>query len=119
MVRGIYAEYVNRKIVIWESFTHRETIKQIKGRVYNPENKTWIIPFLEENITILKMLGCTFCKELFRKEKEFLVTSGGKDKTPLPIEPMPIKVKPYSHQIEAFNKACSKMKLFKVGETHG
>lgn len=42
-----------------------------------------------------------------------------RNKTVIEVETMPIKSKPYSHQIEAYNRACSAMRIFKAGEACG
>lgn len=105
----IHAEFRDGRIIIFDSFIHKETIKQIKGRAWNGESKTWSIPFTEDNLTTLKIVRCALDEALLEKEKEVISSSKGVEKTSVSIEPMPLKVKPYSHQIEGYNRGCSIM----------
>ncbi len=109
----MHAEYIDGKILIFESYIHKETIKEISGRIWDVENKAWIIPCSKDNLYFLQMIGCKLDDELVKKAHEEQQTKGVRDKHVIALEPMPIKASPYSHQVEAYNRACSSMGIFK------
>lgn len=115
----MHAKYINGKISIFESYIHKESIKGIQGHVWDAENKTWTIPFNKHNLMLLQMMGCKLDEVLLKEAKEIKLSNGIRNKPAIAIASMPIKATPYSHQIEAYNKACSEMGIFNVGDAHG
>ena len=103
------AVFRNNQIFIYDSFIHKETIKQITGRIWHPEDKAWSVPLGVESLETLDLLGCEFSDELRAMKQKFTTSEDGGDS--IPIMPMPIKVTPYAHQIKAYNFACKIMKL--------
>jgi len=111
----MHAEHKDNKIIIYDSFAHKETIKQIPGRFWDIESKTWSIPCTAVNLTTLQMIGCTFDDELAERVKEANFKTRVRDGPIVPIEPMPIKASPYAHQIEGYNLACGALGIFSGG----
>ena len=103
------AVFRNNRIFIYDSFIHKESIKQITGRMWHPEDKTWSVPIGAESLETLDLLGCELSSELRAMKQKFTTSEDGGDD--LPIMPMPIKVTPYAHQIKAYNFACKIMEL--------
>ena len=108
------AEYWNdEEIRVLEGYKYKDVIKEITDRKYDPENKAWLIPLSKENATLLHELGA----ELDDNLKDFFsveIKTMSKDEKP--VIPMPIKAKPYKHQIQAFNYA---IKMFGLETTKG
>lgn len=111
----MHAEHKDNKIIICDSFAHKETIKQIPGRFWDIESKTWSIPCTADNLTTLQMVGCTFDDELTERVKEANFKTRVRDGPFTPIEPMPIKASPYAHQIEGYNLVCGALGIFRGG----
>lgn len=89
------------EIKLSDSFLYRESIKEIAGRRYDAEEKAWYIPLTEQNAALVKMLGAEIegeLREVFKADKPTTTTVK-------PIQRMPIRAAPYSHQIAAFNFA--------------
>ena len=103
------AVFRNNRIFIYDSFIHKESIKQITGRLWHPEDKTWSVPIGAESLETLDLLGCELSSELRAMKQKFTISKESGDG--IPIMPMPIKVNPYAHQIKAYNFACKIMKL--------
>lgn len=91
------------EIQIADGYLYKESIKEIHGRRYDADTKLWFVPLCEENTALLQTLGAEIDVELIA------LYSKEVDKDEEPICKMPIKVKPYKHQINAFNFA---MRLF-------
>ena len=103
------AVFRNNRIFIYDSFIHKESIKQIMGRLWHPDDKAWSVPITAESIEILDLLGCDFSDELRAMKQKFTTSEESGDG--MLIMPMPIKVTPYAHQIKAYNFACKIMGL--------
>ena len=97
-----------KHIRIYDAFLIRESIKEIPGRFYDPDDKAWLVPFSSENVGLLTLLGVELEKDLI-----FLLDTGDSlEKDEKPIVPMPIKATPYQHQVRAYNFA---LQLFGIG----
>ena len=95
-------------IRIYDAFLIRESIKEIPGRFYDPDDRAWLVPLTAENAATLAMLGVELEKNLiFAPETEDVL-----EKDEKPIVPMPIKATPYQHQVRAYNFA---LRLFGIG----
>jgi len=114
----MYAEHKDNRIIIYNSFAYKETIKQIPERIWNIADKTWSIPYNEDNLITLQMIGCNLCDELSNKVEAANLKRNNKDRLATPVEPMPIKAVPYTHQIEAYNLACTSLGIFKAGDAY-
>ena len=44
------AKKIGGEIMITESYLYRESIKEIAGRRYDPEEKAWYIPLTDKNM---------------------------------------------------------------------
>lgn len=105
------AELMNNQIIIFDSFVHKETIKQMPGRMWDTEQKAWIVPADLDNIITLGLIGCKLDKPLTEMLQSDKMKNTGCQGGP-PKETMPVKVTPYAHQIIGFNKACEIMGIF-------
>lgn len=103
----MYAELENGRIIIFDSYMAKETIKEIDGRVWDAGRKVWSIPANGVNVETLEIIGCSLSEELnvFIKFKHHSFSR----KNQSPIKPMPIKANPYQHQIKGYNLACISM----------
>lgn len=96
----------NDTIRIYDSYLFRESIREIDGRVYDVDDKAWVIPLTDENIRTLGLLGATLDQELKeRAESENKGISAPK------IRPK-IKGNLYAHQTKAYNFALG---IFGIG----
>ena len=111
----MYAKHENNKVLIFDAFKHKESIKQIQGRQWDASLKAWIVPCNKESLMLLHMLDCKFDETLQKKSKEFQTPDGMEDRTVNKEEPMPIKAKAYQHQVQGYNKACRMMGIFERG----
>ena len=95
-------------IRIYDAYLIRESIKEIPGRFYDPDERTWLVPLTAENASLLALLGVELEKDLvFPSDSAETL-----EKLEKPVVPMPIKATPYQHQIRAFN-FC--LRLFGIG----
>ena len=111
----MYALYENGMITIYNSYLYREVIKEIQGRYWDPIRKVWIVPFNAESVATLRIIGCEFKGVLIDMVSSLIENN---DKLELPveaIEPMPIKVKPYQHQVQAYNFIGNLLGFFTAG----
>ena len=92
-------------IRIYDAYLIRESIKEIPGRFYDPDERTWSVPLTTENASLLALLGVEL-------EKDLVFPSESTETLEKPVVPMPIKATPYQHQIRAFN-FC--LRLFGIG----
>ena len=109
------AIYENGRIAIHDAYLYREVIKEIQGRYWDPERKVWTVPFKAESISTLKVIGCEF-KGVLTDMVSSLTSN--KDKPEIPVEavePMPIRVKPYQHQVQAYNFVGNLLGFFTGG----
>lgn len=93
-------------IRLYDAYMARESIKEIKGWFYDPDNKVWGVPYSKENVALLALLGASLDESLAVVVKE---QDAGDE---VPILPMPIKAKPYQHQVRAYNFA---LRTFGIG----
>jgi hypothetical protein len=103
-------QWSDDEIKITESYLQRESIKDIAGRRWDAEQKAWIVPLTEQNLSLLKLLGAEADESLavmFRPPE-----TQAREVTA--VMRMPIRAEPYAHQVEAFNFA---MRIF--GEKGG
>ena len=104
----MYAQLKDNRVFLFDSFKHKESIKEIHGRLWHPEEKAWSVPVNAENLETLDLLGCELSEDLRgMKAKMQKPEVDGYEK----MLPAPIKVTPYEHQIKAFNFACKIMEL--------
>ncbi len=95
-------------IRIYNAFLIRESIKEIDGRFYDPDDKAWVVPYTQQNAALLALMGVTLGADML----EAVAEAAKENETP--IIPMPIKATPYQHQVRAYNFA---LRLFGVGGT--
>ena len=86
-------------IRIYDAFLIKESIKEIPGRLYDSDDRAWLVPLSPENAATLALLGVELEKSLISPTQ----TDDALEKDEKPVVNMPIKAKPYQHQINAFN----------------
>jgi hypothetical protein len=94
------------KIRIYDAYQIKESIKEMTGRFYDPDDKAWIVPYSKENARMLALLGVSLGEDLLGAMDQVV------PEDEIPILPMPIRAKPYSHQVRAFNFA---LRMFGIG----
>ena len=97
-----------KHIRVYDAYLAKESIKEINGRFYDPDDRAWVVPYSKENIALLGLLGADLDESLSTRTE----TEAAGDE--VPIYPMPIKAKPYQHQIRAYNFA---LRAFGIGGT--
>lgn len=95
-------------IRIYDAFLAKESIKEIDGRFYDPDDKSWVVPYSKENVALLQLLGASLDDTL---SPDITAQDTGDE---VPLIPMPIKATPYQHQIRAYNFA---LRTFGIGGT--
>lgn len=93
-------------ILVYDAYLIRNSIKDINGWFYDPTNKVWGVPYSKENVALLVLLGVEPDESLSIEIKQ---EDAGDE---VPIFSMPIKAKPYQHQVRAFNFA---LRTFGIG----
>ena len=94
------------KILLYDNYIFKESIKEIPGRQWHPEEKAWSVPISQQNIETLDLLGCELSDELANIRQEFASENTTDENTLLPA---PLKVSPYQHQLKGYNLACRSM----------
>ena len=105
----MHAILKDNQIYIYDSFIHKESIKEIPGRMWHSDEKAWSVPCTAENVETLDLLGCELSEELICIKQ--MVAKNEESSEPSIVLLMPIKVNPYVHQVKAYNFACRIMKL--------
>lgn len=95
-------------IEVSDCYWEKEQIKTIPGRQWDPKRKVWILPATLEAIDHLKHITNNIDKKIIDKYVELKQIQDEITKIKLadevkPIEPMPIRLKPFQHQIKAYN----------------
>ena len=96
----------NDTIRIYDSYQYKESIREIDGRVYDAEDKAWVIPLTGKNLRTVGLLGASLDEELKAMLEEKTETISEPE-----IKPK-IKGNLYAHQTKAYNFA---LKLFGIG----
>lgn len=99
----MHAEIQNGRIILFDSYLYKESVKEISGRRWHPESKTWSVPLNADSMETLRIIGCAFSKEMVALEKQFFRKAS---KSTVELLPAPLKVTPYAHQLEGYNLAC-------------
>jgi len=102
----LYAQLKGNRVFLFDSFKHKESIKEIHGRLWHPEKKAWSVPMNAENLETLDLLGCEFSEELRTMKEQLCKTDIGISEEMIPA---PLKVTPYEHQLRGYNLASRSM----------
>ena len=102
----MHAVIKDGKILLYDSYIFKESIKEIPGRQWHPEEKAWSVPVSQQNIETLDLLGCELSDKLTDIRQGFVSENTADDTTLLPA---PLKVSPYEHQLKGYNLACRSM----------
>ena len=93
----------NGTIRIYDSYLYKESIREIDGRVYDPDDKAWIVPLNKKNAYTIGLLGAELDEEL----KELAKQEDDNDVLIEPIAKPKIKGSLYAHQVRAYNFALN------------
>ena len=93
-------------IRVYDAFLAKESIKEINGRFFDPDDKAWVVPYNKENVALIGLLGADLDDSLSLDIQTNIVGDE------VPIFPMPIKATPYQHQVRAYNFA---LRTFGIG----
>lgn len=93
----------NGTIRIYDSYLYKESIREIDGRLYDPDDKAWIVPLNKKNAYTIGLLGAELDEEL----KELAKKEDDNDVLTEPIVKPKIKGNLYAHQVKAYNFALS------------
>ncbi len=94
------------KIPIIAAPKYKEAIKSIPGASWNPVQRCWFIPCTVTAADALRSIpGVPVPDELAQLAPIDMQDTAFEDTVPL--RPMPIRVKPYAHQIAAYNLAIT------------
>ena len=102
----MHAVIKDGKILLYDSYIFKESIKEIPGRQWHPEEKAWSVPISRQDIETLDLLGCELSDELTDIRQSFVSKNTANENTLLPA---PLKVSPYQHQLKGYNLACRSM----------
>ena len=93
----------NGTIRIYDSYLYKESIREIDGRLYDPDDKAWIVPLNKKNAYTIGLLGAELDEEL----KELAKQEDDNDVLTEPIAKPKIKGSLYAHQVRAYNFALN------------
>ena len=93
----------NGTIRIYDSYLYKESIREIDGRVYDPDDNAWIVPLNKKNAYTIGLLGAELDEEL----KELAKREDDNDVLTEPIAKPKIKGSLYAHQVRAYNFALN------------
>ena len=102
----MHAVIKDGKILLYDSYIFKESIKELPGRQWHPEEKAWSVPISQQSIETLDLLGCELSDEITDIRQRFVSKNTANENT---ILPAPLKVSPYEHQLKGYNLACRSM----------
>lgn len=97
----MYAKKDNDTIRIYDCYLYKDSIKEIDGRVYDAEDKCWVVPLTKKNVGTLSMLGAELDEELSKVCKSVSTKNLKVSKHPKPS----VKATLYEHQQRAYDFA--------------
>lgn len=90
------------------AFKHRDAIKAIPGARWDPWEKAWEVPCTQEAAVALRYVpGIALPEPLAALLPAGDGMTDAVNAALVPVAPMPIKVRPYAHQVAAYNAALS------------
>lgn len=102
----------NNVIEIYDAYLVKDAIKAIPGRRWDPKKKVWTLPVTVEAIEQLKYIPGKIEPIILERYRELKRLQDQVKEQKVaekvePIEPIPLKphIKPYQHQIKAYNLA--------------
>ena len=97
----MYAKKDNDTIRIYDCYLYKDSIKEIDGRVYDADEKCWVVPFTTKNVGTLSMLGAELDEELSKVSKSVSTKNLKVSNHPKPN----VKATLYEHQQRAYDFA--------------
>lgn len=119
-MRAVMQENENDRLLVLDGFLYKDFLKAQAGAKWKPLEKGWSIPITLELVEELQKRACTFEEKInfiYQDKKKCLeqATISKFEEKVVAKEPMPIKAKPYDHQVRGYNIACDLMGLFLKG----
>lgn len=97
-------------------YEDRDLCRQVPGRRWNPEKRAWEFPVSEEAVnTVRQLFPAVYIDALVPRALALAAENKAavKEEEPAePVEPMPVKTKPFKHQVAAYNVACRLLGVF-------
>jgi hypothetical protein len=105
------AQIKNNMVIVTDSWLQKDVISSIPGRQWKPELKAWLLPLTKETLgTLIYIPGAQLSQDIKatwermnrveRETEEEKLTENVE-----PVARMPVKAKPFMHQVRAFNIA--------------
>lgn len=94
-------------VIVHADYAQKDRIKAIPGHRWDPFARCWTLPLCEETLQGLRLLPCRMPPELTPPQPVSILATDTLDMDVQPVAPMPIAhgVKPYAHQVAAYNMA--------------
>lgn len=100
-----FATIKGEAVHIEAAFKYKDCLKAA-GAKWNPVLRVWVMPLTEKTVGELRdMPGIQLAPELMAMAPAAEDQHTATMEAETPVSPMPIKVKPYAHQIAAYNRA--------------
>lgn len=97
----MYAVQCNESIRVYDCYQYRESIKEIEGRLYDADEKCWVIPLTAHNASTLSLLGASLDESL----KELAKTARVAFVSRCEHRKARVKAKLFAHQQDAYDFA--------------
>ena len=95
----MYAVQYNESIRVYDCYQYRESIKEIEGRLYDADEKCWVIPLTAHNASTLSLLGASLDESLKELAKTARVAFVRRCEHRKPR----VKAKLFAHQQDAYD----------------
>ena len=112
------------RIALHSRYEDRVIARQIAGREWNPRHKVWLYPLRAETLNELTVnfpgievspkVSDAVLQVAMREQAVHSVKLAGWDNAK-PVEDMPVRSKPFAHQIQGYNIACQLLGIFQRG----
>lgn len=113
------------RIALHSRYEDRGIARQIAGREWNPRHKVWLYPLRAETlneltvnfpgIEVSPLVSEAILQVAMRGQVVTRIKTDGWEKAKAK-EPLPVKVKPFLHQVAAYEVACELMGIFEAGD---
>lgn len=103
----------------------KDMVKSVLGAQWDPQARCWTFPMRPETVIELhkKLPGLVLSDEVKREarriydlEKQIAEQKKQGWEGASPLATMPVKVKPFQHQVAAYNMACQLLGLVRTGD---
>ena len=97
----MYATRSSDTIRVYDAYLYRDGLKNIPGRFYDADDKAWVLPYTDESIRTLELLGAKLAEDIepSSHSKTLAQRYAASQNQPR------VKAKLYAHQVRAYNFA--------------